>query len=247
VAGVSDTPAPIDPEELIERLRARAGDPRRRTELRPAGFGAIRAFFSLDGSRARRPASARALREAEAALGTPLPAMLARAYTEVGDGGYGPGTGLLPLEKVVRETRELRSGDALPHGRTWPPTLLPVVPMDPGWTCVDAATGAVVDWDPEELQERSSERRFRASFSERSSSVDAWLDRWVRSKTAADRSKPSQAERRERMRARAMSPEGQARQAARTRAALARLTPEERARWGLDDLLAEDETTHGGA
>ena len=182
---------------------------------------------------------------AEAALGLAFPPLLARVYTEVGNGGFGPGRGLVPLERLVRETRRLRSGALLPRNRAWPATLIAVVEMDPGWTCVDVATGAVIDWDPEELEERSSEARFRASFQERSPSIEAWLGRWVRSKVAADRNKPSRKERWERMRARAQTPEGQARQARRTRAALEQISPEDRARWGLDAFLEEDPPEKG--
>lgn len=226
-------------DDLVARLRARAADPKRRTELVPGPLDSVRRFFSLDGPGRRRPATDADLQAAEAALGVTLPPTLARAYTEVGDGGFGPGTGLLPLARVVRETQALRSGEPLPRNRTWPPTLLTFVPMDPGWTCVDAASGAIVDWDPEDLDERTSQARFLRSFTERSPSVEAWLERWVRSKTAADRRKPSQKERWERMKARAQTPEAQARQAARTRAALEQLSPEERAKWGLDELMEE--------
>lgn len=161
-------------------------------------------------------------------------------YTEVGDGGFGPGTGLLPLRRVVRHALELRSGEMLPRNRSWPATLIPVVPMDPGWTCIDVASGAVIDWDPEDLEEHSGEARFKRSFEKRSPSIEAWLERWVRSKTAADRNKPSREERWARMQARAQTPEAQARQARRTREAILQLPREERAKWGLDELLDDD-------
>ena len=38
--------------------------------------------------------------------------------------------------------------------------------MDPGWDCVEAATGRVIAWDPEDLSERSSEAVFARSFRE---------------------------------------------------------------------------------
>jgi hypothetical protein len=43
------------------------------------------------------PASPAAVADAEARLGFPLPELLRRLYTEVGNGGYGPGFGLLPV------------------------------------------------------------------------------------------------------------------------------------------------------
>jgi hypothetical protein len=179
------------------------------------------------------------VRAAEEALSLTFPPLLARVYVEVADGGFGPGVGLLPLEGVVRAARELRSGDLMPRNRSWPATYLPLVHLDPGWTCVDVETGAIVDWDPEEMTERMSEERFRETFSQRSPSVEAWLTKWVNSKTAADRNKPSAEQRWARMAARAQSPEGVARQERKTRAYLEQMSPEDRAKWGLDELFAD--------
>jgi hypothetical protein len=58
--------------------------------------------------------------------------------------------------------------------------------MDPGWDCVDAATGRVIAWDPEDLEERVSDRTWAASFREIHGSVEAWLTDWVGSRTLAE-------------------------------------------------------------
>jgi hypothetical protein len=179
------------------------------------------------------------VRAAEEALGVRLPSVLARAYVEVADGGFGPGGGLLPLEGIVRETHELRTGDLVPRNRAWPAAYLPLVHLDPGWTCVDVDTGAILDWDPEEMTERMTEARWQETFSERAPSVEAWLTNWVSSKTAADRNRPSAEERWARMAARAQSPEGQQRQMRKTRAHIDQMSPEDRAKWGLDQLMAD--------
>ena len=190
------------------------------------------------GLRRATPADVQA---AEAALGLTLPPFLARLCVEVADGGFGPGRGLVSLERLVRKARELRSGDELPRGRTWPASLLPLVDRDPGWFCVDAGTGAIVEWDPEDLAERSSEERFRRSFSDVSPSIEAWLAKWLRKMAAADR-KPSAEERWARMAARAQTPEGVARQEAKTRRYLAQMSPEDRKKWGFDELYPDLET-----
>ena len=189
-----------------------------------------------------RSASIADVEAAEQALGVSLPPFLARLYAEVADGGFGPGRGLVSLERLVREARELRSGEVLPRGRTWPAPLLPLVDRDPGWFCVDTETGAIVEWDPEDLAERSSEERFRRSFSEASPSVEAWLARWLRRMDAAER-KPSAEDRWARMAARAQTPEGVARQEARTRRYLEQLSPEDRKRWGFDELYPDIDRT----
>ena len=79
------------------------------------------------------PAAPEAIAAAEAALGVALPPALRRLYAEVADGGFGPGEGLLSLERVVTQWRELRTGGQMPVGREWPASLLPVVSMEPGW------------------------------------------------------------------------------------------------------------------
>ena len=231
---------PPDADTLVEQLRSRAADPARHTEIRPGGLGAIVGKLSLGGlgfgrGGGPRPASPADVRAAGEALGVTLPPFLVRLYTEVADGGFGPEEGLLPLARVVAETRRLRAGDALPRRRRGPPTLLPLVKVGPGWTCVDAATGAVIDWDPEDLTEWASAARFRESFAERSPSLEAWLGRWVIRKTAAERNKPSAAERQARWLARAGSPANRAIAARKAVAMAAQLSPAERAAMGLPE------------
>ncbi len=189
-----------------------------------------------------RQASLADVRATEQALGVTFPPFLARVYAEVGDGGFGPGGGLLTLERIVSETRDLRSGEQLPRGRTWPPSYIPLVHLDPGWTCVDVETGTVIDWDPEDMTERMSEARFRETFSERSPSVEAWLAKWI-SKTDAAQRKPSAEERWARMAARAQTPEGQAHQLRKTYGYLAQMSAEDRAKFGFDQLYPEFEAS----
>jgi hypothetical protein len=174
------------------------------------------------------PADDAWIASAERALGVRLPSALRRVYAEVADGGFGPGEGVLPLSAVVAQYEELRSPGMMPDGRTWPVGLLPLVSMDPGWDCVDAASGAVIAWDPEDLAERSSQAVFARSFREIFPSVEAWLTDWVTSKTQAE----AQAE----MMAHVMSSEYQVNQAREARAAIGRMSPEERRKMGLPDV-----------
>jgi hypothetical protein len=124
-----------------------------------------------------------AIAAAETQLGVRLPPALRRTYGEVADGGFGPGEGILPLTEVVRQYRELRSPGMMPEDRSWPDGLLPLVSMDPGWDCVEASTGRVIAWDPEELDERVTDREWARAFREIHPSVEAWLTDWVGSKT----------------------------------------------------------------
>jgi hypothetical protein len=262
----------LDIDTLIDRLRARAADPERRTSSPPSRFVAEVRTMGLGGllqmgrslaselgrvvaanqegrvdeagsTRARglerdmstpapmvlpAPADAASIAAAESALGVPLPLVLRRVYAEVADGGFGPGEGILPLADVVLAWSVLRELGSMPRGRAWPDGFLPLVEMSPGFDCVDAATGRIVAWDPEELTERSSEERFRRSFRELFPSVEAWLSEWLGSKTQAEQ----QAE----LTAHYLSDEAQVQQAREARAMIGRMTPEERAKMGLPEV-----------
>jgi hypothetical protein len=74
--------APVD--ALIERIRARIA------EGRPCDLPGE--WLPLQPA-----AEPEAVTDAEARLGFPLPELLRRLYTEVGNGGYGPAFGLLPV------------------------------------------------------------------------------------------------------------------------------------------------------
>jgi hypothetical protein len=178
------------------------------------------------------PADETAIAGAERRFGHGLPPALRRVYSEVADGGFGPGEGLLPLTMAVAQYEELRSPGMMPRGRTWPDGLLPLVSMAPGWECVDAATGRVIAWDPQELSERSREETFQRSFSERFASVEEWLSDWVTSKTQAE----TDAE----MMAQLMSPDHQVEQAREARASIAAMSLEERRAMGLPDVGWEE-------
>ncbi len=222
-----------DADTLLEQLRTRATDPDRRTDVGPPRFS-LRGLF---GGRAELspPATPADLRSAERELEITFPPFLARLYTEVADGGFGPGSGLLPLAGLLKRTRILRIGEELPRRRRWPKPLVPLVQLDPGWTCVDLATGAVIDWDPLDLTEWASAERFRESFSERSPSLEAWLSRWVTRKTAADRNKPSAKERWKRIEARGRTPAARASQARKSMTAIAQMSAAERSEMGLPE------------
>lgn len=173
------------------------------------------------------PADEATIEAVEAVLRLTLPVAMRRVYTEVADGGFGPGFGLLPLARVVKEYGTLRSPGMMPRGREWPAVLLPVLSQDPGWDCIEVGTGRVISWDPEDLTERSSEARFRASFQELAPSVEAWLGEWVDSRTHEQE--------RDDMMARFQSPDYQAQQAREARAAIRRMSLEERRAMGLPD------------
>jgi hypothetical protein len=114
-------------ESLIEQIRARIADGR------PC---------DLPGEwlPAQPPVDPGSIAGAEAALGFPLPDLLRRLYAEIGNGGYGPGFGLLPLSAaslgpnppaeaefdLVGQYEWLRQADPDRVGWTrWRPGLVP--------------------------------------------------------------------------------------------------------------------------
>ncbi len=143
-------------------------------------------------------------------------------YAQVANGGFGPGGGLLSIEEAVATYTDKVSN---PWGRTmaWPAELLPIQDVDPGLVSIDVNTGRIVDWDPEELSERSSERAWRASFGEVASSLEAWLEDWVASRPQHEVMEEQLAS-------------SEIQQARESRAMIAAMTPEQRAEMGLPEV-----------
>lgn len=121
-------------DDLIARLRERASDPERNTDLGTRTFDAQGRRIVLT----RPPVSFEEIAQAETALGFPLPDLLRRLYREVGDGDWGPGYGLPPLLAVVDTMRSLRAEE------DWPLAVLPLC----GWGCSYAS---YVDCAPPDL------------------------------------------------------------------------------------------------
>jgi hypothetical protein len=136
-------------DPLIAEIRRRAADASQATDMA--------ARFPETGA---APLDERSISQAEAILGRALPPFLHEAYRSVGNGGFGPGYGLLPLlvvgeandsESVVDLYRGLSSSDRDDPVWAWPSQLLPF--CDWGCairSCVDcsSAEGAVVTFDP---------------------------------------------------------------------------------------------------
>lgn len=236
-------------DALIARLRERAADPEGRTDAPqsltfsgPGGtlttmFGGLdsllRAAGGVDPEAAGMttttaqplpaPASVASLAAAEEHLGRALPQGLRRLYLEVADGGFGPGGGLLSIEAALAARRELVGGGELPRGRAWPAGLLPIRANEPGYECLDVETGAIVDWDPEELAEWVSDARWERSFKPTAPSLEAWLTGWLDAR-------PAHEVLQQQVNASLVN------EARKARAMIAAKTPEERAAMGLPEV-----------
>lgn len=95
-------------------------------------------------------ADADAIARAERELGFPLHPLLAAAYQQVGDGGFGPEYYLLPLQGAAdtyRDNRETYAGSEW----AWPEGVLPIMTWGCGmYACVDCRSedGTVLLFEP---------------------------------------------------------------------------------------------------
>jgi hypothetical protein len=203
--------------ELMARLRERVADDGRRTSMSGAyhpGLDMVSLLRLLGGSpgsplhgmmgqfgnlletdRGYRPpprpspASEAEIAAAEAALGRPLPPALRRLYAEIADGEFGPGEGLFPLECIVEDYDELTSGPMGPQGQPWPANLLPIADGH----FVDADSGAVIGWDPDEML-KGEKMAWDRAFKREAESLPAWLEQWLGEPSASERMKAGEIE-----------------------------------------------------
>lgn len=149
------------------------------------------------------PAAEADVLAAEAAIGAPLPPLLRRLYTEVADGGFGPGYGLLGVgpggwtddhrRGLVAVLRANQEGAAdLPEGAwRWPSTLLPIAYLgDVIYACADLARPGtpVLEYDPSDLDwdEDGYPLDEEEALVEVSPTLAGWLEAWLASPSAAE-------------------------------------------------------------
>ncbi|MGW3325967.1 SMI1/KNR4 family protein [Streptomyces virginiae] len=133
---------------------------------------AVRARNSAQGHGKPLPAAlgAEEIARAEGILGFALPPLLAALYTRVGDGGFGPECGLLPLHDAVSAYRAGRSS-----AWRWPEGVLPIADFGCSLSvCVDCRsdTAQVLLFDPG-LGEPD------LAWSIDTPSLTAWLHGWL--------------------------------------------------------------------
>lgn len=138
---------------------------------------------SARNQRANSPASDAAIRDAEHKLGFPIPAPLRRLYSDVGNGGFGPGYGFyglasgteqFPDESVVYLYTVFRGGDPEDPSFSWPYMLLPV--LDWGCairSCVDCSTPSlpIIRHDPNIVGPNQ--------FQSENYHFEEWLQTWL--------------------------------------------------------------------
>jgi hypothetical protein len=124
------------------------------------------------------PPGEEALAEAERAIGRPLPDEVRQLYM-IGDGGFGPGGGLMPLAAVIARYREMTVEPYGPLGQDWPGNLLPLFDEDPVLSCIDMDSGRMVAWDPEEIEDEDSDEDWQRSFKPEHPTLAALMSEWL--------------------------------------------------------------------
>jgi hypothetical protein len=125
-------------DELIVGIRGRITDPSRRTDMTTEEAPPLYATASME-----------ALEIAENELGFPIVGLLRRLYTEVANGGFGPGEGILGIADGHGDAdgRPVSALYAELRAQGWPEGLVPLCDWGCGaWACVDEH-GRVVTMD----------------------------------------------------------------------------------------------------
>ncbi|HVR62942.1 MAG TPA: SMI1/KNR4 family protein [Polyangia bacterium] len=162
---------------LIAKLRERAAD---------ASLATDEAADITSG--ATVPVDDVSIARAETLLGRRLPSLLRDAYSNVGDGGFGPGYGLLRLlpdprsadvESVVGLYTALCSIDPEDAAWSWPVDLIPF--CDWGCairTCVDSSTpdGTIITFDP---NARDLGDPMSTAFAATHPNLESWFTDWL--------------------------------------------------------------------
>ena len=163
-------------DQILAAIIARARDPATRTDQADV----VRTVVAP-------PVQVTEVQTVEAALGFPLPTFLGRVYREVGNGGFGPGYGLIGLpggftvegHSILSRYHLMASIDPDDPAWAWPRRLLPLCHWGCGiYSCVNAAepAGPVLTWDPNAHQEGQDPA---AAIRTTNLGLEPWLAAWA--------------------------------------------------------------------
>jgi hypothetical protein len=126
--------------------------------------------------RPARPVSDADIARAEKLLGFPLPEPLGTLFRGPRGALAARRASLFGPVAAAKEYRMLTKQPYGPNGEAWPANLLPFAGFEPGYACFDRDSGAVVEWDPEELAEGNESRAaWKRSFVPTGLALTDWL------------------------------------------------------------------------
>ena len=140
--------------------------------------GPVRFGGKAPPTRLAGPPDEARLAAADEQIRRPLPEELRQLYS-IADGGFGPGDGLLPLKELVSRYVDMTTEPFGPLGQPWPSNLLPLFEEDPVLLCLDLDTGAMMAWDPEEIEDEESDADWKRSFKADEPSLAALMEKWL--------------------------------------------------------------------
>jgi hypothetical protein len=166
-------------DNLIQRIKAKISHPSEVTEN-----------SDVMPSQVFPVADEATLQAAEQTLGFRFPTLLRRLYLEIGNGGFGPGYGLIGVPSGATDggnsVVDLYQGYSKPDPNDihwkWKEALLPICHLGCAmYACIDCTTdeGAVVWFEPNPHCEGES---WDDSFIPIASSIEDWLSAWLDNK-----------------------------------------------------------------
>ena len=132
---------------------------------------------------ATAPATDETVSEAQKALGRTLPEDLIQIF-QLADGGWGPGDGLAPLSEAVERYRKLCSEPFGPLDQPWPQDLFPLYEEDRVPISYNLASGRIIAWEGERIEDPGRAEDFDDSFIEEAKSLAELLDTWLNAETS---------------------------------------------------------------
>jgi len=164
--------------DCLDSIRARADDPQTRTDR-----------VAPRESRTFTPASPEQIAATEASLDFSLPPFLVRVYTQIGNGGFGPGRGLIGVPGGATDEHgnsilDLYDSYAASNPDDdrwhWPERLVPICHWGESvYSCVDCsvaeATIIVLD-----LTDYAPGRDLKELMVPLDVSIESWLRAWAR-------------------------------------------------------------------
>jgi hypothetical protein len=162
---------------IVERLQQRIRDLNRATDMAHHAKPKI-----------YPPATIESIKSAEAKIGFALPSLLVEIYRQVGNGGFGPGYGLIGLEDGARDDLgncvvdlflQNKQHNIQDHFWNWPDRLIPICHWGCAiYSCIDCSylDYPVINFDPNKQEE---DGRWDDAFIPQGTIFAEWIEGWL--------------------------------------------------------------------